>query len=162
MRSKDDYIGKYPGRDPALVFRFYVQIDNVVAAQFLECSGLSMERQVKQFEEGGNNDYVHMLPGRIKWSNIVLKQGIARSAELWQWFLAGAHDGKVNRQHVSIVLGDAEYGKVAIWNVAEAYPVKWSTGPFNTKTMEIAVATLELAHNGITWAEQAAKSSMRN
>ncbi len=162
MRDKKDYTGTYPGRDPALVFRFYVHIgdDKELAAQFLECGGLSMERQVKQYEEGGNNDFIHMLPGRIKWGNVTLKHGISRSNTLWKWCLNGAHDGKVNRQPITIVLGDAEFGKVAMWHLDAAYPVKWSTGSFNTKTTDVAVATLELAHHGITWIEQAKDSLM--
>ena len=162
MSLKSDYTGVYPGRDPALVFRFCIKIAGVEAAQFLECSGLAMERQVKQYEEGGNNMFVHMLPGRIKWQNIVLKHGVSRSSLLWQWFLDGSYDGQVSYRQVSIELGDAEFGKVAIWNVNRAFPVKWGTGPFNTKTQEIAIETLELAHSGIAWEAQKSNEKMRS
>ena len=50
---KQSYIGHPNGRDPAGGFRFYIQIDNVDMAEFLECSGLGMEREIKQVQEGG-------------------------------------------------------------------------------------------------------------
>lgn len=138
------------GRDPAIAFRFYVKIDGIEVGQFLECGGLTMEREIKQYAEGGTNDFVHVRTGRIKWSNIVLKRGITRSDALWNWFQEGVHTGKVVRKKVTIVLGDAEKHVVRQWNVDAAFPAKWTGATLNTKTMEVAVETLELAHQGIS------------
>ncbi len=137
------------GRDPAQVFRFYVQIEGIISAEFLECSGLSMEREVKEYAEGGVNSFVHKLPGRVKYSNITLRRGITYSRTLWEWYCKGLHDGRVKRVNLSIILGNPE-GKISKqWNVIDAYPVKWSGASLNTETMQVASETLEIAHHGL-------------
>ena len=40
----------------------------------------------EQIEEGGNNQYVHTVPGRITWTNIVLRRGVlTRPARFLDW-----------------------------------------------------------------------------
>ena len=48
--------------------RFYVEIDGMAQAVFTEVSGLQLEMEVMEYQEGGNNDFVHRLPGRTKSS----------------------------------------------------------------------------------------------
>src|SRR5262245_3765861 len=86
--------------DPALLYKFYLEIEGVYVAEFLECSGLEVEREIKTYEEGGTNDFVYALPGRIKFKNIQLKRGITYSADLWTWFREGLYDGHV--RHVNL------------------------------------------------------------
>ena len=148
------------GRDPAQAFRFYIEIQGIVCAEFLECSGLSMEREVKRYEEGGTNDHEIVLPGRVKQGNITLKRGMTYSDELWTWFCEGLQTGKVKRRSISIILGNAELNKVRHWNLAEAFPVKWTGASLNTNTMEVAAETLEIAHHGISLDASAMKQPM--
>ena len=135
--------------DPAQAFRFYVEITGVIAGEFLECSGLSMEREVKLLEEGGVNDFVHVLPGRMKYTNITLNRGITYSRELWAWYRTGIFDGKVKRVNMSIILGNADGKKSKQWDIRSAYPVKWTGSNLSTTATEVACETLEIAHHGI-------------
>ena len=64
--------------DPTLGFSFTVQIGDEIQGWFTECSGLTVQREVKEQPEGGVNDFVHQLPGRLKQSNITLKNGLAK------------------------------------------------------------------------------------
>jgi phage tail-like protein len=153
-KSKQSYASHEPGRDPAQAFRFYVEIEGIFCAEFLECSGLNAERETKQYQEGGVNDHVHILPGRLKYTNIVLKRGITYSRDLWDWFCQGMHDGKVLRKNISIVLGTGDLTKAKHWDVRAAFPVKWTGASLNTKTMDVAAETLELAHHGIGLSEK--------
>jgi phage tail-like protein len=136
-------------RSTAQAFRFYVEIQGILRAEFLECGGLTMEREIKEVEEGGVNDFVHKLPGRMKYSNITLKRGITYDRELWNWFRKGMYDGNVKRANMSIILGNAEGRKVKQWDVLEAFPVKWSGADLSTTTLEVAAETLEIAHHGL-------------
>jgi phage tail-like protein len=137
-------------KDPALGFRFGVEIGGVVEAIFTECSGLSLERKVFQYEEGGVNDHVHMLPGRTKGSNIVLKYGVTESNSLWKWYQAGLYDGNVKTVNVSIILFDSEGKELKRWNADGAYPVKWKGPDFNAANSQVAIETIELAHQGLS------------
>ncbi|MCS7060131.1 MAG: phage tail protein [Anaerolineae bacterium] len=142
------------GRAPGQAFRFYIEIAGILSAEFLECTGLSMEREVKEVNEGGVNDFTHKLAGRTKWSNITLRQGISYSRDLWDWYCAGLYDGKVKRVNLSIILGNAELKKVKQWDVYEAFPVRWSGADLSTDTLQVAIESLEIAHHGMTLSKE--------
>ncbi len=58
---------------------------------FQECSGLEVEMDVQEYQEGGRNDGVIRRVGRAKYSPVVLKRGMFFSAggevnrDLWGW-----------------------------------------------------------------------------
>ncbi len=134
--------------DPILGFGFAIIMAKLVRGWFIECSGLTVEREVKEQVEGGMNNYVHQLPGRVKQNRITLKHGLAGNG-LWNWFQKGLYDGNVERHNISIVL----YNAASIhtwWDVKDAYPVKWSGPSLNTGGNDTTVETLEFVHHGLT------------
>ena len=131
--------------DPIPGFGFALEMGSDIAGWFTACSGLTIEREVKAHPEGGVNDYVHQLPGRIKRSNITLKHGLAGN-ELWAWFQQGAIDGHIERRNVSIVLYNLDLTEARRWDLVDVYPAKWSGPSFNSGNNEVLVETLELAH----------------
>jgi phage tail-like protein len=139
--------------DPVAMFKFWVEIKSIVVAEFKECSGLRLERTVETVEEGGVNDRVHYLPGRNKYSNIVLKYGVMSSNELWSWFQEGLYDGKVKRVNFSILLRDVKGDVVKRWNVTDGFPVKWEGPSLNVESSQVAIETLEIAHHGLALAQ---------
>lgn len=138
-----------PRIDPGLAYKYYIQIEGVVVAEFLECSGLNAEREIKTYAEGGVNDFVHQLPGRMKYTNIVLKRGFTYSRELWRWFSTGLYNAQVLRLNLSIVLGNAEGLTVKHWDVLSAFPAKYTGPNFKSDSTQAAVETVELAHHGL-------------
>ena len=136
--------------DYGVLFRFRLAIDGVVEAEFNELGGLTMEREVKQYQEGGINDFVHSLPGRVKYSNLTLKRGMTNSSKAWNWFQGGLYDGKVARRKVSIEQLDENHQVIRRWEVEGAFPVKYVTSEFKSGNSALMIETLELAHHGIT------------
>ena len=134
--------------DPYLTSKFYIEIQGIEQASFAECSGLAVETEVFEYQEGGLNEYVHKLPGRSKVSNVTLKRGITDSNELWDWY-RDVVQGKIERKNVSIVLYDLEGNEVMRWAFIDAYPVKWSGPAFKADANAITIETLELAHRGM-------------
>ena len=133
--------------DPYLGARFFVEIDGVDQGGFTECTGLQAEVEVTDYQEGGNNGYVHKLVGRTKFSNVVLKHGVTDSADFWDWF-QDVSRGKIERKDVSVVLYNSELEEVRRWNLREAFPSKWVGPAFNASTPAVAIESLELAHHG--------------
>src|SRR5690349_2935179 len=127
-------------------YRFWVEIDSINVAGFTECSGLQVETEIFEWEEGGCNNYKHRLPGRTKFSNLVLKRGIA-TVDLWNWY-QDCINGNIDRRHLSVVL----YGYAGMpeirWNIIEALPVKWVGPTFKTGATEAAVQSMDLMHHG--------------
>ena len=125
--------------------RFYVEIDGMAQAVFTEVSGLQLEMEVMEYQEGGVNDFVHRLPGRTKSSNLTLKRGMTSSNKFFNWY-AELAAGKITPKNVSVVMYDVKGNELARWNLIKAYPVKWIGPQFNAHDAAAAVETLELAH----------------
>lgn len=134
--------------DPYLTSKFHVEIQGIEQAAFRECSGLQVETEVFEYEEGGLNEYVHRLPGRTKVSNVTLKQGVTDSRELWDWY-RDVVQGKIERKNFSVVQYDLKGNEVMRWTFVDAYPVKWSGPGFKADENAITIETLELAHRGM-------------
>jgi phage tail-like protein len=128
--------------------RFYVEIEGVPQAVFTEVGGLQVEMQVMDYQEGGNNGFVHRLPGPVKVGNITLKRGLTTSNEFFKWCMEVASN-KVHRRHVSVLMYDTKGQEVVRWNFQNAYPVKWVGPQFTATSQATAVETLELAHDGL-------------
>ena len=60
---------------------------------FPDVSGLELSVSVTSYEEGGENGYVHKLPGRASWPHIVMKSGVTDSDALFQWVSQSSGDG---------------------------------------------------------------------
>jgi phage tail-like protein len=136
--------------DPYGVFRFMVEIDGIGGKQygvFRECSGFSSEIAVTEHPQGGE-EVTRKLPGRVKYANIVLKWGLTDSTELYDWHREAAK-GNTQRRNGSIVVHDRQGNEVARWNFFQAWPSKWDGPDFNAASDDIAIETLELAHEGI-------------
>ena len=154
--------------DPAPAYLFYVELSGVIVALFTECSGLSVTREVEEVVEGGVNDHVHKLPGRVRYSNITLKRGLSLSRALWDWFQEGRYDFHTKRINFSIFQGapgynlasvagmGSEIGKVKHWDVEDAYPVRWEISALDTSSRGVVIETLEIAHHGLTLSYEAA------
>ncbi|RLC95490.1 MAG: phage tail protein [Chloroflexi bacterium] len=134
-------------------YRFTVEIEGMSHAQFTECSGLDVEREVFSYEEGGLNDQIHKLPGRVKYSNVTLKRGYAAGSDLWDWFQS-IIEGEQKRKNVSIVLHYYDGSEAWRWNLVRAYPVKWVGPAFKVDDNGVSIETLELTHEGMTLEKQ--------
>jgi phage tail-like protein len=144
-------------------YMFYIKLGNIEVAMFTECSGLSAKRAFEPVKEGGVNDHVHMLPGTIEYSNVVLKRGVSLSTALWDWFQTGQFDFAVSRQDITIYqfspeadvsrgaasAGD-QSGAIKTWSLSQAFPVSWKLGDMNSATSGLVVESLEIAHEGLS------------
>lgn len=139
----------YNQNDPALSFRFALEKNSCIEGIFTECTGLQTEREVEEYKEGGQNNFVHKFPGRLKFSNIVLKKGMTTSNVLWEWYQVGKEFSTAQYENVFIILYDASGEPLKRWSLTDAFPVKWSGPDLKTDGSNVAIETIELAHHGI-------------
>jgi len=135
--------------------RFYVGIGNgqggkEIKALFTELSGLQVEMVLTDYEEGGTNNFVHRLPGRLKVGNITLKHGLTKSNEFLRWCLAAALEKPMDRRNVTVSMFDSRAQPVVKWNFMNAFPVKWVGPQFTADSTTVAIESVELAHEGLT------------
>ena len=130
-------------------FRYKVEIDGITAGGFSEVTGFDASIDVMEYREGDMVQTPMKIPGLKKYGNITLKKGLADSMALYEWLDKGI-TGEVERKTITITLLDATESAVASWRVINAWPVKYTGPDFNATSSEVAVETLEVAHEGMT------------
>ena len=136
--------------DPYGNYNFLVEIDNITRAAFQEASGFDSSIDVVEHREGGENTTLRKLPAMTKYSNITLKWGTTDDRELYDWhrqWVTG--DPAAKRKNGSIVLLDRQGQEKLRWNFVNAWPAKWTGPSFNAEGNDVAIETLELAHEGL-------------
>lgn len=136
-------------KDPYRGFRYRVEIEGITQAGFSEVSGYNTSLDVIEYREGNERTTPRKLPGLTKYGNITLKWGVTDSTDMYKW-IEEAVNGKIERKTVTIISINEEGGDVATWQVIEAWPAKYTAPNFNAKGNEVAIESLELAHEGLT------------
>ncbi len=133
---------------------FIFEGDGQTIGQFMEVTGLQVEVTVETVEEGGQNGFVHRLPGRMTWPNITLKRGITQTDNLLTWMNKSsgeqfaASGNTLTRSTAAITLIGPAGQRLRAWEFFDAFPVKWSGPDFSAGSTDLATETLEIAHHG--------------
>ena len=120
--------------------------------RFSRCSGLELSFEMYEYAEGGNNDFVHRLPGRMRYPNLKLSWGLVSDDVLLKWFMA-THT-KAETQEITLTLTAAKGDltrDLRKFTFTDAFPVRWS-GPqlvSDHHDPESWGETLEIAHSGL-------------
>lgn len=125
-----------------------MEIEGVARAGFSEVGGLESETAVIEYRVGGEPNTVRKLPGLTRYANIVLRRGVTKDAELWNWRKTVVQ-GKVDRRNGSIILLDDDGAEVVRWNFLNGWIAKWEGPALNAKGNEVAIETIEIAHEGL-------------
>jgi phage tail-like protein len=135
--------------DPYQQFNFLVEIDGISRAGFMECTGTTTDTDPIDYREGSDIAMsVRKLSGLRKYTNIVLKRGYTQDKSLWEW-RKKTINGLVERRSADIILLNESRDEVLRWRIREAWISKWDSGPFNAKTNDVVVETVELIHEGL-------------
>jgi phage tail-like protein len=128
--------------------RFRVKIDgHGDLGNWSKCDGLAVEYDVFEYKEGGENAFVHRIPGRAKYQNIKLTRPVNKdSSKVASWMAKLKIE--VKRQTAEISALDTEGHPIATWNLEGVFPVKWNGPSLDIGANSVAMETLELAHNG--------------
>lgn len=117
-------------------------------AGFSECRGLEGTLQTQDYPEGGLNDRVRKFPTRMTWSNITLQRGVGLSRDLWDWYFSYMR-GEGRRRDGLVMLLNDQRQPVLVWRFTRGLPVKWTGPTLNALTSQVAIETLEIAHEGL-------------
>ncbi|NJO16398.1 MAG: phage tail protein [Thioploca sp.] len=118
--------------------------------RFQTVSGLSVEYDMEEFKEGGENRFVHKLPVRTKYADMVLKRGMLTDSEVIKWCLDAFRDRTFLPVNINVILMNEKSESLRTWKVAHAIPKKWSVSDLNASENAIVVETLELAYRYFT------------
>ena len=139
--------------EPAIGYLFKVSIDGLDLGAFTKVEGLGARYDVLKVKEGGENGYVHQLPGRIEYDNIKVTRPVdERSGDLAKWF-STFQTALQKSDHLKAMTGaieamSAAHETVATWNLGGVFPVSYSGPSFQAGNNGVLTETLELAHTG--------------
>lgn len=119
---------------------------------FLEVSGLTMELETIEIEEGGGPKV--RLPGYPKHGNLVCKRPMKRLglSALSMWTTATMqmeYTTPVLTSEIMVTLLGAFGEPTCGWLITDAYPVKWEVGAFDSKKNDVAIETIEFAYYSV-------------
>lgn len=150
--------------EPMRAFRFQVSLlatnggGPLGDGAFSECSGLSMDADLREILQGGINDEVTRRVGRVRLTPIVLKRGMFAPAgggrantDLWQWFSDTVAGVRPVRRYDGVlsVLPPAGDGPVAVWHFRRGLPARIAGPTLDARTGEVAIEELHIAHEGL-------------
>ena len=121
---------------------------DVVVGGFSECQGLEASMKIEECNEGGNNGTVLKFPGRVSWRDITLQRGVAANSSLWDWFYGFAR-GHGKRRDGVIALLNERLAPSNIWYFRRGLPLKYSGPQMNATQTNVAIESIEIAHEGI-------------
>ena len=133
--------------DPGQQNSFKVIIDSLPLGNFSKCEGLKATYDLKAYEEGGQNGFVHQLPGRVRFENITLTRPIDESSkDVAAWF--ASFRVAVRRANAEITVMDAAGTGLMSWSLSGVIPVSWSAGVVDIAANGVVTETLVLSHEG--------------
>ncbi|WP_204345856.1 phage tail protein [Psychroserpens algicola] len=136
---------------PMPKFRFEVDLgDGLNNVAFQEVSGLDVESQIIEYRNSNSKLFsTEKMPGLAKYGNVTMKRGVfVNDNTFWDWH-AQVSMNTIKRRTVIIKLLD-ETGQVTMqWLLHNAWPTKITSTDLKSDGNEIAVDTIEIAHEQI-------------
>jgi phage tail-like protein len=135
---------------PMPKFYFQVKWDSAVMS-FEEVSGLDVEAQPIEYRHGDSPVYSPIkMPGLKKYSNVTMKKGVFKGDnKFWDWFNK-IKMNTIQRVPVTISLLDESGKPTMVWTLANAWPTKITGTDLKAQGNEVAIETIEIAHEGLT------------
>ena len=132
---------------PYTQFNFVVDLGDGVHAGFQEVSAISTEVAVTEYRNGNSRDNSPIkITGLNKASDVTLKRGVVGMLDLYAW-LNDIRNGNQNAlRTVTIQLLDEERNAVQTWKLLRARIVKFTAGPFNAQSSDVALEEIVLAY----------------
>ena len=148
---------------PSVGFHFLVRFEGIgksasvgpitvstadIDSRWTEVSGLNVELTTEELVEGGENRFVHKLPQRAKYPNLVLKRGYFASlpSPLLDWANDAISNFDIKPCQVSVILLSDLHLPAQIWSFTNAYPVKLVMGDFKATDNSVLIETFELTY----------------
>jgi len=138
--------------DPMIGAHFEISV-GAVTGYFTEVSGLGSESEVvehKIIAKGAKESIIRKIPGRLKWGDIVLKRGITKNLDMYNW-RKEVEQGHVDKARLdgTIIMYDQTMTPIAEWSFTKGWPSKISGPSLQSDGNAVGVEELTIVHEGI-------------
>lgn len=131
--------------------RFIVEIGDIAIADFSRVHLPAAGAAVVDYRTGNDKNWnTRKLRGATEYETLVLERGVTESTELYDWFKQ-TENGAVDevRKNIAVILNDEENQEAVRWEFTDAWPIRYEPPLLDANTNEVAVETLEIAHEGM-------------
>ena len=135
-------------KEEALGCYFRVMLGADLDANFSSVRGLSYEIEMETYQEGGNNAGPRFFPVSLVPQRLILEGGIMSPMQMALW-LRAAELGTFPRVMGMIQLCDEKGVVLQTWTMLDAYPVKYEGPILDAMESKVAIASIEIMHNGL-------------
>ena len=117
---------------------------------FTEATGLDMQVEAIEYRDGYSYTYSKVkMPGLHKYSNITLKRGTFDGDTDYYTWINTVSLNTVERRDVTIKLLNENHDPVITWKAINAFPVKVQASDLKSDGNEVAIESIEIAHEGL-------------
>jgi phage tail-like protein len=138
--ADDAYLG--------LETRFKVVVDDVDLGGWHSCTGLAVNFNLDKIAEGGENGYKHWLPGHVEYPMVTLKRAMSSvdAPAVQQWLSSKVDNFQGSTAQITLL--DSRGQQVHQWSLRNVHPSQWKGPDLTAGSTNVALETLELAHEG--------------
>lgn len=131
-------------------FHFSVDLGGTII-NCSEVSGLDIELDVIEYRDGNSQTFsTQKMSGLKKYSDITIKKGVFVDDKQYYEWLNAVQMNTPERKDVTISLLDEEHAPVMTWKLLNAWPKKIASPDMKSDSSEVAIETIEIAHEGLT------------
>ena len=136
---------------PMTNFQFKVEFGGEETTTFQEVILPESEIEIIEYRDGSDVlSSVRKVPGRTKYTNLILKRGIINSSELYTWFKQ-TKQGTLERRDITVSILNEEKEPFAIWKMTNCWPTKYSGSTLDAKDNKIVIETVEIATEDVNF-----------
>jgi phage tail-like protein len=137
---------------PLPKFKFEVDFGTGLnGISFQEVSGMDVESQVIEYRAGNSPVFSTVkMPGIAKYGNVTMKKGVFVNDNSFINWQKEIMMNTIKRRTVLIKLLDEEGALIMQWQLNNAWPRKITSTNLKSDGNEVAVETIEIAHEGVT------------
>ncbi|SFR65104.1 phage tail protein [Halogeometricum limi] len=131
--------------------RFLLQIDGIDKAGFSQATIAETSTEPVEYREGNEKPTMRKLPNLTTYGNLSLQWGTtADSLELFEWRqLVELGQMDQARRDIAVVLLDVGGEPSARWNFTLAWPTQYDAPDLDASGNEVAIESMEIAHEGM-------------
>ena len=141
-----------------LAMRFQVTVDGLDLGSWSACSSLKVKLEAKKVTSGGDYSTQRIMPDHVEYPNITLQRAVhqtdTKTVKAWleekvtQWMNWSGSGDIYPGGTAKITLLGVQGTEVMHWDLTGVYPVSWSGPELAANKKDVAIETLELAHQG--------------
>ncbi|MGZ3751836.1 MAG: phage tail protein, partial [Mucilaginibacter sp.] len=127
-----------------VVFEIFPQLPN--DARFQDVTGLTVDVNLDTYTEGGENRFVHRLPGRTRYTDLVLKRGMTLVSGVTAWCQDSIENFNYQPTNMLISILNEDHLPVTSWYVVNAIPIKYDISGLNAAQNQIVIESITLRY----------------